>query len=172
VRPSGAGGVRFRFAGHRRKRRGGVRAPKRLRVLRGRHGRRPPRRVRGTRELALQGRRGGLHHPGLRREGRGRARGPPPEDPRRVPPGDSVLIVPTPPEIRDAYGLAADACAVPPDGVSWDAWVASQPRWTQPPRATRTNMIYTSGTTGRPKGVRRQPATPEMQATMAAMVSR
>jgi long-chain acyl-CoA synthetase len=25
-------------------------------------------------------------------------------------------------------------------------------------------MIYTSGTTGRPKGVRRQPSTPELQA--------
>jgi len=89
-----------------------------------------------------------------------------------IPPGTSVFIVPTPPELRDAYGIAADACAVPPDAVSWDAWVASQPRWTDPPRATRTNMIYTSGTTGRPKGVRRQPATPEMQATMTAMVSR
>jgi long-chain acyl-CoA synthetase len=33
-------------------------------------------------------------------------------------------------------------------------------------------MIYTSGTAGRPKGVRRQPATSEMQATMTAMVSR
>ena len=29
-------------------------------------------------------------------------------------------------------------------------------------------MIYTSGTTGRPKGVRRQPSTPELQAAAAA----
>jgi long-chain acyl-CoA synthetase len=78
-----------------------------------------------------------------------------------IPPGTSVFVVPTPPEIRDAYGIAADAGAMP-----------AKPPWTQPPRATRTNMIYTSGTTGRPKGVRRQPATREMQATMTAMVSR
>jgi long-chain acyl-CoA synthetase len=89
-----------------------------------------------------------------------------------IPPEACVLVVPTPPEIRDAYGVAPDACALPPGAVAWDAWVASQPRWTQPSRATRTNMIYTSGTTGRPKGVRRQPATPEMQVAMVAMISR
>src|SRR4029079_17360676 len=65
-----------------------------------------------------------------------------------IPPATSVLIVSTPPEIRDAYGIAADVCAVLSARVTWDAWFASQPQWTQPPRATRTNMIYTSGTTG------------------------
>src|SRR5262245_31053500 len=89
-----------------------------------------------------------------------------------IPRGIRVFVVPTPPEIREAYGLAADDCAPAPGAVPWDDWVASQPRWTHAPRAARTNMIYTSGTTGRPKGVRRQPATPEMQAVMAAMVSR
>ncbi|MCW5745200.1 MAG: AMP-binding protein [Alphaproteobacteria bacterium] len=89
-----------------------------------------------------------------------------------IPAGVSVFVVPTPPEIRDAYGIPADACPVPAGAVAWDDWVARQPPWTQPPRASRTNMIYTSGTTGRPKGVRRQPATPEMQAAMGAMVSR
>src|SRR5262245_57424338 len=88
-----------------------------------------------------------------------------------IPPGTSVFVVPTPPEIRDAYGIAADTGAALPGAVLWDEWIAGHPRWAQPPRATRTNMIYTSGTTGRPKGVRRQPATPEMQATMVAMVS-
>jgi long-chain acyl-CoA synthetase len=89
-----------------------------------------------------------------------------------IPAGVSVFVVPTPPEIRDAYGIPAEAGALPPGAAPWDAWVASQPGWTGPPRAIRTNMIYTSGTTGRPKGVRRQPATPEMQAALTAMVSR
>src|SRR5215471_9424474 len=62
-----------------------------------------------------------------------------------IPPGAAVFVVPTPPEIRDAYGIAADACALPTGAVDWNAWVAGQPGWTKPPRATRTNMIYTSG---------------------------
>src|SRR5215470_11397894 len=81
-----------------------------------------------------------------------------------IPPGAAVFVVPTPAEIRDAYGIAADHGAVPPGAIAWDGWIAGHPRWTRPPRPTRTNMIYTSGTTGRPKGVRRQPATAEMQA--------
>jgi long-chain acyl-CoA synthetase len=89
-----------------------------------------------------------------------------------IPAGVGVFVVPTPPEIRDAYAIPPEACAVPSGLVAWDGWVATQSPWTRPPRATRTNMIYTSGTTGRPKGVRRQPATPEMQAVLMAMVSR
>jgi len=89
-----------------------------------------------------------------------------------IPPGVAVFVVPTPPEIRDAYGIATDQGAVPAGAIAWDGWIASHPGWTQPPRPTRTNMIYTSGTTGRPKGVRRQPATPDMQAAMTAMISR
>jgi long-chain acyl-CoA synthetase len=89
-----------------------------------------------------------------------------------IPAGVSVFVVPTPPEIRDAYGIDPAACAVPSGATDWDEWVSRQAPWTQPPRPSRTNMIYTSGTTGRPKGVRREPATPEMQAAMMAMVSR
>ncbi len=81
-----------------------------------------------------------------------------------IPADVRIFVVPTPPEVRDAYGIDAAACDVPPDATAWDDWVASQPVWTEPPRATRSNMIYTSGTTGRPKGVRRQPAGPELQA--------
>src|SRR5262249_15544011 len=89
-----------------------------------------------------------------------------------LPEGVRVFVGPTPPEIRDAYSIPADACAMPSGVVAWSEWVASQSPWTGPPRATRTSMIYTSGTTGRPKGVRRQPALPEMQAVLLAMVSR
>ena len=40
---------------------------------------------------------------------------------------------------------------------------------TEPPKASRGSMIYTSGTTGRPKGVRRQPSSPEVQAASEAI---
>jgi long-chain acyl-CoA synthetase len=89
-----------------------------------------------------------------------------------IPAGVDVFVVPTPPEIRAAYGIPESAGRVPPGKTAWSEWIARHEPWSQPPRAARTNMIYTSGTTGRPKGVRRQPATPEMQAAMARMVSR
>jgi long-chain acyl-CoA synthetase len=79
-----------------------------------------------------------------------------------VPEGVAVFAVPTPPEIRAAYGI--DGAAVPPGMTAWDEWLARHAPLageTPPPRAS---MIYTSGTTGRPKGVRRQPATPELVA--------
>jgi long-chain acyl-CoA synthetase len=89
-----------------------------------------------------------------------------------LPVGTRVLIVPTPLEISAAYGVAADRCDVAAGYVDWTAWLAQQAVWTAPPRPPRTSMIYTSGTTGRPKGVRREPATPAMQQALARMVSR
>jgi len=83
------------------------------------------------------------------------------------PEGIAVFAVPTPPEIRDTYGIPADTCDVPDGCTNWNDWLATQPEWTGEPRSARTNMIYTSGTTGQPKGVRRQPATSEMQQRMA-----
>jgi len=80
-----------------------------------------------------------------------------------VPPGVKVLVVPTPPEIGNAYGVPAERRNAA--GVStWDAFVAASAPNPEPPRPSRGSMIYTSGTTGRPKGVRRRPATPDQQA--------
>jgi long-chain acyl-CoA synthetase len=91
-----------------------------------------------------------------------------------IPNGVGVMVVATPPEIADAYCIDRAQCAVPslmPQGwQDWNDWVEGQVAWTAPPKASRTNMIYTSGTTGQPKGVRRQPATAEMQQAMARMV--
>lgn len=83
-----------------------------------------------------------------------------------VPAGLPVFVVATPPEIAAAYAIADEACVVPPDMTAWDDWRDQFEPWDQPPAASRGGMIYTSGTTGRPKGVRRSPASPELQATM------
>ena len=63
----------------------------------------------------------------------------------------------------DAYGVPAERRSAAGRGT-WDAFVAANQPNPEPPKASRGSMIYTSGTTGRPKGVRRRPATPEMQA--------
>jgi long-chain acyl-CoA synthetase len=89
-----------------------------------------------------------------------------------IPAGVKVLAVPTPPEIAAAYGLPPEACAVPEGVESWDAFVARSAPNTQPPKASRGSMIYTSGTTGRPKGVRRKPSDPVLQAKAAEEVGK
>jgi long-chain acyl-CoA synthetase len=81
-----------------------------------------------------------------------------------VPAGTKVLVVPTPLEIGDAYGVSVERRAAPEGVEIWDAFVARSAPNTQPPKLSRGSMIYTSGTTGRPKGVKRQPSTPEQQA--------
>ena len=87
-----------------------------------------------------------------------------------LPAGVTAVLVPTPPEVAAAYGLAEEACQVPEDALQWSDWIEGRETWTGPPQALRSSMIYTSGTTGRPKGVRRQPASPEDAARIAAAV--
>ncbi len=78
-----------------------------------------------------------------------------------IPPGVTVLVVETPPELAAAYNVPEDACAVPSGFVNWANWLErfppAEPRALPNPGA----MIYTSGTTGRPKGVRRLPVNEE-----------
>jgi long-chain acyl-CoA synthetase len=81
-----------------------------------------------------------------------------------VPAGVKVLVVETPPEIAGAYGSAAGG--LPPGAIGWDAWLAAQQPWQGPALPQTASMIYTSGTTGRPKGVRRQPLTADLEARM------
>ena len=89
-----------------------------------------------------------------------------------IPAGVKVLAVATPPEIAAAYGVPPERCAVPEGVEGWDAFVARSAPNTQPPRASRGSMIYTSGTTGRPKGVRRKPSDPVLQAKAAEEVGK
>ncbi|WP_338148300.1 acyl-CoA synthetase [Neoroseomonas eburnea] len=82
-----------------------------------------------------------------------------------APEGLTVLVVPTPPEAAAAYGIAPTDDTAP--GEAWDAFLAGHAEWDRPAQPARESMIYTSGTTGRPKGVRRQPPTPEQAAGTA-----
>jgi long-chain acyl-CoA synthetase len=82
-----------------------------------------------------------------------------------VPQGVHVFVVETPPEIADAYGVPPEARVVPAEAQHWDDWVAKQEPARDLPAPATDSMIYTSGTTGNPKAVRRNPATPEQQAT-------
>jgi long-chain acyl-CoA synthetase len=82
-----------------------------------------------------------------------------------IPAGVEVLVVETPPEIASAYGTKPDG--VPSGATEWNAWLLAQDLWQGPALPQTSSMIYTSGTTGRPKGVRRQPLTAELEARMA-----
>jgi long-chain acyl-CoA synthetase len=78
-----------------------------------------------------------------------------------LPPGVPVLVVATPPEIAEAYGIAAAKCDVPAGMIDWSAWLEGFPSYAGPPEAAPGTIIYTSGTTGHPKGVRRLPPSEE-----------
>ena len=88
-----------------------------------------------------------------------------------IPAGVTVLVVKTPVEVQEAYGIADEDAAVVAGDTSWDAWAdgfeAVQRPVTQPP----STIIYTSGTTGRPKGVRRPTATQQQADAAAAMLA-
>jgi len=87
-----------------------------------------------------------------------------------LPAGVPVLVVETPPEVAEAYGIPiarAEAGA-----VVWDRWLEGfEPLPPQGLEAPGT-IIYTSGTTGRPKGVRRSPPTPEQAALTGLIIGR
>jgi long-chain acyl-CoA synthetase len=84
-----------------------------------------------------------------------------------IPDNVTVLVVPVAEDIRTAYGLSPDFGQVPPGATAWDDWVAAQTPWQGAPLPQTSSMIYTSGTTGRPKGVRRNPLTADLEARMA-----
>lgn len=79
-----------------------------------------------------------------------------------IPEGVTVLGVATPPEISGAYQIDEEACKVGSSITDWDSWLTQFEPWDQEPKAARGNVIYTSGTTGKPKGVFRDPSTPDM----------
>jgi long-chain acyl-CoA synthetase len=89
-----------------------------------------------------------------------------------LPPGVPVLVVETPPEIAAAYGIAAEAGRAPGGYPVWDDWLQGFPPLATPAADPPGTIIYTSGTTGHPKGVRRQPPTPEQAMLTGAIIGR
>lgn len=87
-----------------------------------------------------------------------------------LPAGVPVFVVETPPEIVSAYRLPPDAARLPDGATGWSEWLSRFPPRTEGPAEPPGSMIYTSGTTGHPKGVRRQPPTPEQAAAGTRMI--
>lgn len=79
-----------------------------------------------------------------------------------VPAGLPVLIVPTPQDVLDAYGL--EAAPIPEGAQDWARWRDGFAPCSSEPVPSVGSMLYTSGTTGRPKAVMRLPGTPAQHA--------
>ena len=89
-----------------------------------------------------------------------------------LPPGVMPLVVPTPPELARAYGIAAAGAAeLPADALAWEDWLTASPPLANPGGGGISSMFYTSGTTGNPKGVRRLNLGPEFAALAARTAS-
>ncbi|HSW06619.1 AMP-binding protein [Aquabacterium sp.] len=67
--------------------------------------------------------------------------------------------------LLQALGDVAPAGVKTLSPAAWQALRDAAAPLDQPARAPRGPMLYTSGTTGRPKGIRREPSTPEQAAT-------
>jgi len=74
-----------------------------------------------------------------------------------IPDSVKILVVKTPPEIAEAYGIEETSTLVPDGQTDYEAWLSSLEEWNGAPRNSPGAMLYTSGTTGKPKGVRRKP---------------
>jgi long-chain acyl-CoA synthetase len=81
----------------------------------------------------------------------------------------TVIVSDTPDEVRSAYGIAPERCIAPVGALRWEAWISSHQPFAQTTAAAPESIIYTSGTTGRPKGVRRNPPTPEQRRRIETM---
>ena len=89
-----------------------------------------------------------------------------------LPPGVPVLVVETPPEVAEAYGVEPARRRVPDGMIDWSRWLEGFEPYAGDDLAAPGTIIYTSGTTGRPKGVRRHPPTPEQMALGGRILGR
>ena len=69
-----------------------------------------------------------------------------------LPPGVPVLVVETPPEVPEAYGVEPAHRRVPDGMVDWSRWLRRLRTYAGDDTAAPGTIIYTSGTTGRPQG--------------------
>ena len=72
-----------------------------------------------------------------------------------------VVVVATPPAVARAFKLDPSQCAVPEGMTDYESWIAAAEPHSGPIPLDRGGIIYTSGTTGKPKGVKRNPMTPQ-----------
>jgi long-chain acyl-CoA synthetase len=79
-----------------------------------------------------------------------------------IPEGLPVVVVPTPPEAKGHYRIPEYLCSAAPGELDWTSWSEKWAPWTETARLTRGTIVYTSGTTGYPKGVRREPMSPDL----------
>jgi long-chain acyl-CoA synthetase len=89
-----------------------------------------------------------------------------------IPAHIKLLVVPTPLEVQQRYGITAKSAQAAAGDAVWPDWCARFEPWDGPARRSRATMIYTSGTTGHPKGVRREAATPEQSLAYVEMLAR
>ncbi len=78
-----------------------------------------------------------------------------------IPASCEVIVVETPPSIQAAFKLDPAICGVPDGYLDYEAWLNAAEPYAGSNPADRGVIIYTSGTTGKPKGVMRDPMTPE-----------
>lgn len=88
----------------------------------------------------------------------------------RLPEGLRVLVVATPPELAARFKVPSEQARPQDDEAEWQSWADAYAPWDGPEVRSRATIIYTSGTTGRPKGVKREPATPEQSAANAQLL--
>jgi long-chain acyl-CoA synthetase len=84
-----------------------------------------------------------------------------------IPEGVPVLVATPRVATRHAFGLDDAAASAWPHAQAWDAFRNAACGPAPTPRVPGSAMVYTSGTTGLPKGIRRDPATPEQLALLA-----
>ena len=89
-----------------------------------------------------------------------------------IPAGVPVLVVATPAEIGEAYGIPPERRQIPAGMTDWSRWLEGFEPLAGDASAAPGTIIYTSGTTGRPKGVRRHPPTAEQLAASGKILAR
>jgi long-chain acyl-CoA synthetase len=82
----------------------------------------------------------------------------------------ALLVVETPPEIRDRFGISEAQARHGGSEPVWAEWLEGFDPLPPADVTAPGSMIYTSGTTGRPKGVRRQPPTAEETAALGEIL--
>jgi long-chain acyl-CoA synthetase len=87
-----------------------------------------------------------------------------------IPDNIQVFEVETPELLVTTFGLSGEGLARHEDTTDWNEWIDSQEPFTEEITVQTASMIYTSGTTGRPKGVKREAATPEQHAESIRVV--